>query len=168
MIRSCLSIDSSITSVDIKVNIVKNIVPYIGVSTNVLFSFNNEIEDGSISSTKFYMLNNSENVIVSLKQIPDSYTDAFKTVANVGAYNADNQLMRSVGTVNLKTGEVKIAINVSNFVTSIVKVVKLKAKTVDLNISTKNNQILALDTNLKDGPSGLIDNNYILVEEYLK
>jgi len=168
LIRSCLSIDSSITSVDIKVNIVKNIVPYIGVSTNVLFGFNNEIEDGSISSTKFYMLNNSENVIVSLKQIPDSYTDAFKTVANVGAYNADNQLMRSVGTVNLKTGEVKIAINVSNFVTSIVKVVKLKAKTVDLNISTKNNQILALDANLKDGPSGLIDNNYILVEEYLK
>lgn len=168
LIKNCLALDTSISSVDIKVNVTKNIVPYIGVSTNSLFSFNNELLDGSITSTKYYMLNNSETVLVSLKQIPDSYEDAIKTIPHIGAYNSDNQLVRNVGTINLKTGEVKITINVSAFVTSTVKFVKLKATTVDLNISTKNNQILALDANLKDGPSGLIDNNYILVEEYLK
>jgi hypothetical protein len=168
LIKNCLAIDTSLNSVDIKVNIAKNIVPYIGVSTSSLFSFNNELLDGSISSTKFYMLSNSETVLVSLKQIPNSYLDTTKTIPYIGAYNADNQLIRNVGTINLKTGESKITINVSSFVTSSVKLVKIKATTVDLNITTKNNQILALDSDLIDGPSGLIDNNYILVEEYLK
>ena len=168
LIKNCLAIDSSISSVDIKVNVAKNIVPYIGVSTTSIFSFNNELTDGSISSTKYYMISNGESVLVSLKQIPDSYADSIKTIPYIGAYNSDNQLVRNVGTVNLKTGEVNITINVSSFVTSTIKFVKFKATTSDLNISTRNNQILALDANLKDGPSGLIDNNYILVEEYLK
>jgi hypothetical protein len=168
LIKECLAIDASISSVDIKVNIAKNIVPYIGVSTTSMFSFNNELTDGSITSTNYYMISNGETVLVSLKQIPGSYSDAINTIPFIGAYNSDNQLIRNVGTINLKTGEVNITINVSAFVTSTVKFVKLKATTYDLNISTKNNQILALDANLKDGPSGLIDNNYILVEEYLK
>ena len=168
LIKNCLAIDSSIISVDIKVNIVKNIVPYIGVSTTSIFSFNNELLDGSITSSKFFMLNNSETVLVSLAQIPDAYANTIKTIPYIGAYNTSGQLIRNVGTINLKTGEVNLTINVSSFVTSTVKFVKLKATTVDLNISTKNNQILALDANLKDGPSGLIDNNYILVEEYTK
>lgn len=168
LIKNCLAVDTSISSVDIKINIAKNIVPYVGVSTTSLFSFNNELADGSISSTKYYMVSNGESVLVSLKQIPDSYADAIKTIPYIGAYNTDNQLVRNVGTVNLKTGEVNVTINVSAFVTSTIKFVKFKATTSDLNISTRNNQILALDANLKDGPSGLIDNNYILVEEYLK
>lgn len=168
LIKNCLAIDPSISTIDIKVNIAKNIVPYVGVSTTSIFSFNNELLDGSITSTKYYMISNGESVLVSLKQIPDSYADAIKTIPYIGAYNSDNQLVRNVGTVNLKTGEVNVTINVSSFVTSTIKFVKFKATTSDLNISTRNNQILALDANLKDGPSGLIDNNYILVEEYLK
>lgn len=168
LIKDCLAIDDSISSVDIKVNVAKNIVPYIGVGTTSLFSFNNELIDGSITSTKYYTLSNSEYVLVSLKQIPNSYADTIKTIPYVGAYNSDNQLIQNCGTINLKTGEVNVTIHISSFVTPSLKFVKLKATTVDLNISTRNNQILALDANIKDGPSGLIDNNYILVEEYLK
>jgi hypothetical protein len=155
-------------SVDIETQISYNIVPYVGASSNSNFSFNNAIKEGSISSSIFYMLSNGTVEIVSIKQIPNSYVDAVLGIVNVGAYNNSGQLIRNIGTANLKTGQFSLVVNVSGFVNPIVKYIKLKASPVEMNISTKNNQILALDINIKDGVSGIVDNNYILVEEYTK
>lgn len=168
LMRNCLNVDPAIVSVDIMPQISYNIIPYIGVATNSNFSFNNVIEEFSISSSVFYMLNNGVAEIVSIKQIPNSYVDVILGIVNVGAYNVSGQLIKNVGTANLKTGQFNLIINVSSFVNPIVKYIKLKVIPTEKNISTKNNQILALDVNIKDGVSGIIDNNYILVEEYSK
>jgi hypothetical protein len=168
LMRNCLNIDSSIVSVDIETQISYNIVPYVGVSTNSNFTFNNAIVDGSISSSIFYMLSNGVEEIVSIKQIPNSYVDIILGIVNIGVYNNSGQLIRNIGTANLKTGQFSLVVNVSGYVNPIVKYIKLKATPVEMNISTKNNQILALDVNIKDGISGIIDNDYILVEEYAK
>ena len=166
--RNCLNIDPAIVSVDIKTDISYNIIPYIGVATNSNFSFNNEIVDGTISSSIFYMISNGATEIVSIKQIPNSYVDSILGIVNVGVYNTSGQLIRNIGTANLKTGQFSLIVNVSSFVNPIVKYIKLKVTPFEMNISTKNNQILALDVNIKDGVSGIIDNNYISVEEYTK
>jgi len=168
LMRNCLNIDPSIVSVDIATQISYNIVPYVGVSTNCNFSFNNAIVDGSISSSIFYMLSNGVSEIVSIKQIPNSYVDIVLGIVNVGAYNISGQLIRNIGTANLKTGHFSLVVNVSGYINPIIKYIKLKVTPVEMNISTKNNQILALDVNIKDGISGIIDNDYILVEEYIK
>jgi len=126
--RKCLDIDTAISSVDINFYVSYNIVPLINVTVASSYNFFNELVDGSIKSSSFYILHNGETILVSIKQIPDSYLDQTKFISKLGAYNLNNQLILELGTVNLKLGVFNFKINVRGFANNSIRIIKMKSK----------------------------------------
>lgn len=164
-------IDSGIMSVAITKRVGFKMTPIIGVVSSHIRTINNSIVQGSIKSTKFIAYYDGPHTVV-IKEIPNKYTMVTNTdgsivnIAALGLYE-NAQLIKEIGTVNLSTGEFDISYYLYAYVSN-TRFVSVTCTTENTDIAVKRNQILNLDPSGEDSYIGLLDNNTVITELYVK
>lgn len=164
-------IDSGIVSVSIDKRVGFKMTPIIGVMSTHMRTINNTIEAGSIKSTKFIAYYEGQRTVV-IKEIPDSQVDLVNndgsksTLVALGLYD-NSTLIKEIGTVNLNTGEFSISYYLYAYI-STTRSINITCNTVHTDIIVKRNQILNLDVSGEDSFVGLVDNNVVITELYVK
>lgn len=165
------AIDGGIVSVSVGKRVGFKMTPIIGVTSSHNRTINNAIENGSIKSTKFIAYYDKPRTVV-IKEIPDSYVKVLNAngstnmVESLGIYENDI-LIKNIGTVNLDTGEFNISYYLYAYISS-TRSISITCNTISKDIVVKRNQILNLDTSGEDSAIGLLDNNVIVTELYVK
>lgn len=166
-----LDIDTGIVSVAIDKRIGFKMTPIIGVVSNHNRTLNNAIEVGTIKSTKFVAYYDGAKTVV-IREIPDTYVKVLNAdgtinlVVSLGLYE-NNTLIKDIGTVNLDTGEFNISYYLYAYISS-TRSVSITCDTISKDIVVKRNQILNLDISGEDSSIGLLDNNVVMTELYVK
>lgn len=172
LMTKIINVDPGIVSVSIDKLVGFKMTPIIGIESNHIRSVNNEIEQGSIKSTKFITYNSDGQHTVLIKEIPQKITSIINQdgstsfVAYLGMYSG-SILIDEIGTVNLQTGEFNISYVLWSYMSS-TRHISITCRCVNDDIIVKRNQILNLDMNIEDSLIGLFDSNVVTSEVYAK
>jgi len=156
LIRLIADLDPGITSVYITKNVGIDLTPLVGVDTNYIRTLSNGIVKGSISSTKFAILDGSTERIVQIKEIPSTN--------ELGIYDVQTStLVQSIGTVEYSTGKINVNLNVSRYL-STNRFVAIRCYLQNPDIEMSRNQIIRLSDVGSDSVIALSDSNEVTLE----
>jgi hypothetical protein len=165
-------IGSGIVSVGIDTHVGFRISPIIGIETSHTKTLANAIVAGTIESTKFNIIHNGSSLTVNILEIPNSTTiltttSTSQSVVVLGLYSVDGTLIKPIGTANLDTGEITFAIGLYSYI-SASGFIHVKCKLKNKDIILTRNKILMFDPIPSDSVIGLLDNNRVSTEIYVK
>ena len=164
LIKSILNSNTAITSVILTLGIQKRIVPLLN-TTNVYISetslkFRNPIKPGSISSTYFYIVDKSTQVLVKIVDLPNDTppnSNGYGTLRLVLA-KTGTSIKTNIGTVNYSTGVIDITGIIPTSLPSNVSDIRITAGIQEsfYNVEVLRNEILLLDDTTLNAVGGLL------------
>jgi len=172
LLSNLSSIDPGILSVGISKTVCFRLSPMLGTQTTHIKNLNMSVISGTVKSTKFYTYVDIP-ILVTILEIPGKSTIATDTSGNMfttnslGLFTESGVLLKEIGTINLRTGAVNIVFSVHSYLTSN-RFVSISCTPQNTDIITTNNQILMLPADIEDPTIGLVSNNKVSIESYVK
>lgn len=172
LLNTITNLDVGIVSVSVSKRVGFKMSPIIGILSSHTRTINNPIKAGTIKSTKFSTYADGIKT-VTIREIPNSSTISVNsdgtssTIVRLGMYDQDDVLISDIGTVNLYTGDFNISYNLYSYISD-TRFISLSCELEEDDIIVRRNQILNLDANNEDSYIGLLDNNKVITELYVK
>lgn len=171
LITTISGIDSGIVSVTLDKRVGFKMTPLIGVESNHIKYINNEIAEGSILSNRFVVLNDAQEVSVTVQEVPSSASTTIDndgsstTYTAIGLFTDDNVLVKEIGTVDLRSGKFNLTLNVYSYANAN-RFISIQFALVGVDVVASRNQILQLAKSV-DSTTGFTSNT-VIVENYGK
>lgn len=166
------TVDSGVVSVDLTKRLGFTLSPILGIESNFIKNLGNQIVPGTIASTKFNIFYD-QLLTVTIKEIPGMLSIAFdpdgsvNTKQELGLFDSNGILVKSIGSVNLNTGKFNFTFSTFSYLTDS-RFISISSELVNRDISTYRNDILNLTVDKEDSEIGLYNNNIVLAEIYVK
>ena len=164
LISSILLTSPAIFSVNV-VEKIQRRLPLVLNATNIFsntttLKFRNSIQPGQLTSSYFYILNNSVSTLVKITDLPDSTPPDLNGSGVLRLVDAVTSLIvnADVGTVSYATGEVSISgITPSGFPSGISELnLTCGIQSVGQNLSVSRNEVLVIDDNTLNATGGTV------------
>jgi hypothetical protein len=131
------------------------------------------VKSGSVKSTKFNFFHDSAIREVSIREISGDFTTSISSngtvniIQRLGLFSDAGELLVDIGFVNLGTGYFEFSFGLYSYLTTN-RFIQINATLDVQDLSTMRNQILTLNSTLEDSIIGLVSNNQIKSELYIK
>jgi len=173
LVSSVISVDPGIVSASIEKSVSFRIAPLLNIATTHTKYLNNSVKSGSVKSTKFNFFHDSASREVSIREISGDFTTSISSngtvniIQRLGLFSDAGELLVDIGFVNLGTGYFEFSFGLYSYLTTN-RFIQINATLDVQDLSTTRNQILTLNSTLEDSIIGLVSNNQIKSELYIK